>query len=408
MNFGDKVRLGIVRAADRIRRGTVSVLSGIVFRRFSGDPDSVRRIVIFRIGNVGDVAAATPVLAAIRRRFPNAYICLLTSPGAKGAPGAAEMIQPGSLVDSLLVYYKSDIATWEGRKRLLRQLRNEGFEMFIELSNILSPFRQVLQSMALARMAGCHYAVGLRLAGCSWFPRTQALHVPFLREPDRLWETVGPVLGLGPNESVPLPVSDADRAHVGGLLEQKGLTAKESLVVMHVGAKRAANRWFEERYAAVADWLQRERGLRVVFTGALSDVDQVERVLRQMRSEAIPVCGQLSLLQTAALLERAVLYVGNDTGPMHIAAAMGTPAVAIFSARDYPRQWYPYGEQHFVIRRDVPCSPCFLDECDRGLICLERIQVNDVIQAIQAQLVKSGAARMQAAAGSREVNCASE
>ncbi len=71
---------------------------------------------------------------------------------------------------------------------------------------------------------------------------------------------------------------------------------------------------------------------------------------------------------------------------MHIAAAMGTPVVAIFSARDFPQQWYPQGDGHIVLRRDVPCSPCFRDVCDRGLTCLDLIQIDDVRNAVQLQL----------------------
>jgi len=384
----DSARLGLVNAINSVRQGLLAAMHALLFRQFRGQRDSVSRILIFRIGNVGDVVAATPVLSGIRQRFPKAHICLLTSPGAPGSPGAAELIRPGSMVDSLIVYHKSDIANWESRKRLVHRIRRERFELFVELSNILAPFRQVAQSMAVARLAGCRYAVGLLVAESRWFPRTQALHVPFPQESQRLWNSVGPDLDLSPNGPGRLPVTDADKARVRTLLQKKGLRQAERIVVMHIGAKRSANRWFEDRYAAVADWVQANSGNRVVFTGASSDHEQIEHVLRHMRTEPIVACGQLSLLETAALLEQASLYVGNDTGPMHIAAAMETPAVAIFSARDFPNQWYPHGNQHLVIRRDVPCSPCFKDECDRGLICLDRIQVDDVIQAIQLQLSK--------------------
>jgi len=221
-----------------------------------------------------------------------------------------------------------------------------------------------------------------------WFPRTQALHVPFQQESDRLFDTLIQVPDLKPNQAERLPASPADHSFVRELLERNGISANDRTMVMHVGAKRSANCWFEDRYAAVADWIQTRCGIRVVLTGAPSDRERIDQVRLHMRSEPAIVCGQLDLLQMAALLERACLYVGNDTGPMHMAAAMGTPVVAIFSARDFPRQWYPHGSRHIVLRRDVPCSPCFKDVCDRGLVCLDLIQVEDVLRSVQIQLAR--------------------
>ena len=145
----DKVKLLVVSAVDQVFSFLVESLRSILFgfRRLPANDNQIERILIFRIGNVGDVAAAVPTLDAIRRRFPNAQISLLTSPGMAGAPGAKELLVPGSVVDSLIVYHNTDIATWTGRRRLIRRIREDRFDLFIELSNILAPFRQVMQSM---------------------------------------------------------------------------------------------------------------------------------------------------------------------------------------------------------------------------------------------------------------------
>ena len=391
----DSGRLAVVGAINGARDLLVETLRRLAFRRLPppGDEAPIRRILAFRIGNVGDIVAATPTLGAIRRRFPQAYISLLTSPGIQGALGARELIPPGSLVDALIIYHKSDIATWAGRKRLLHTLRSGHFDLFIELSNILAPFRQVMQSMMLARLAGCRYAAGFQVAATRWFPRTQALYVPFQHESDRLLHTLRQVPDLPQNLAQRLPASPADRSFVRELLQRNGISANDRMIVMHVSAKRSTNCWFEDRYAAVADWIQTSRGIRVVLTGAPPDRERIDQVRLHMRSQPVIVCGQLDLLQMAALLEQACLYVGNDTGPMHMAAAMGTPVVAIFSARDFPHQWYPYGSRHIVLRRDVPCSPCFKEVCDRGLVCLDLIQVDDVQRSIQLQLDRGRPAR---------------
>jgi len=384
----ERAKLGVLAIRGRAIRLVVETLCRLMFRKLdlSRDEGSIRRILILRNGSVGDIVAAIPTLDAIRRRFPHAHICLLTSPGTKGAPGAQELIRPGSLVDSLMVYYHSDIASWQARKRLALRARRGQFDLYIEIPDVLSPFPRTMQSMMLARVAGCRYAIGFQVAGSRRFSRTQALHGPFERESDRLFNNVSRALDLERSGSVRLPVSRAEHDFVRELLAQKGLSAEDGIVVLHVGGKRLANCWFEERYAAVADWIQTSCRMRTVFTGVASERERIDRVRLHMRTEPIIVCGELNLLQTAALLEKATLYLGNDTGPMHLAAAMGTPVVAIFSARDFPRQWYPQGAGHVVLRRDVPCSPCFQDVCDRGLTCLDLIQIDDVRNAVQLQL----------------------
>ena len=117
-----------------------------------------------------------------------------------------------------------------------------------------------------------------------------------------------------------------------------------------------------------------------------------------MRSEPIVVCGELTLVELCALLAMSCLYIGNDTGPMHIAAAVGTPTVSIFSARDFTEQWYPSGEHHVVIREDVPCSPCFKEECDIGLAFLDRVSTDRVLRAVDTQLSRLQAAPVRTAA----------
>jgi len=393
-NWRESGKLRAVATLDAAVAMVVEVLRRLLFKPLAPRPDQdPGRILVFRIGNVGDVVAATPVLSAIRLRFPKAHIALLTSPGMPGALGAQELIRPGSLVDSLIVYHNPDISTWTGRWRLIQRIRSQRFELFIELSNIVAPFRQVMQSMLLARLAGCRHAIGFQVAPSRRFPRVQALHIPFPRESERLFRDIAPSLDLPHSGSGRLAIDAGDHREVSQLLERKGVSAADRVVVVHVSAKRPANRWFADRFAAVADSIQIRHGMRVVFTGAPAEQELIQQVQGYMRTPSLSLCGELGLLQTAALLERASLYLGNDTGPMHIAAVMGTPIVAIFSARDFPLQWYPHGNGHVVLRQDVPCSPCFKNVCDVGLTCLDRIGTDEVLNAVEQQLARDHTAR---------------
>lgn len=388
----DRSALALIRLVDGAFAAPATLLQRLLFRRLRlpHNETELRRILVFRIGAVGDVAAAVPVLHAIRRRFPHAHITLLTSPGRKGAPGAPDLIGPGDIVNELLVYHTADIATWAGRRALLGRVRQGRFDLFVEMSNIIAPFRQILQSIFLARLAGCRYAAGIQAAPTRIFPRTQALHILFPNESGRLLQTLSRPLDLQCQGSARLAVSGRERAAVRRVLHEHGLSAEDRFVVMHAGAKRPSNRWYEDRFAAVADAIQIRYGIRVVLTGSRDDLELIGRVCRAMRTRPTVVAGQLALLEVAALMEQACLYIGNDTGPMHLAAAMDTPVVAVFGARDFPGQWNPQGPGHIVLRRDVPCSPCFLDVCDRGLPCLDGISVDDVLAAVERQFSQRG------------------
>jgi ADP-heptose:LPS heptosyltransferase len=372
------------------RRGTRILLYLLQRALFVSMPrqaleNPIQRIVVYRIGNIGDILVTLPALNAIRKRFPDAHITLLTSPGKKGAPGAEQILPLGKWFDELFVYFSSDVQSWNGRLQLLRRLREGKFDLFIQLPNQQSRLRDEVRNMTFARLAGCRYAVGFEVSQRALFLREQALHVPQIRESLRIYRSVASQLLLDSYEDVVLPISDAPRRQVADLLLMAGVPENESFVVIHAGAKRHTNQWPLERYARVADEIIRRWGTRVVLTGSAAELPAVERVAELMREKPMVFC-QLDLPQMAALLKRCSLYVGNDTGPMHIAASVGTPTVSVFSARDFPERWRPCGHGHIVLRRDVPCSPCFKEICDRDLVCLKAIEAKDVLAAVESQL----------------------
>jgi len=355
----------------------------------------IERILIFRVGNIGDILVTMPLLSALRRRFPRAYICLLTSPGQAGAPGAKDLITSLDWVDEILTYNAADLGSWGRRKALLRRLHTDHFDLFIELSQALTPLSRALRNFALAKLIGVRSVVGVRMRHQTIFARAQALHRSWKSEADELYDILASELHLEWPDQVLLPVLDEDRCLIARRLAEFGIAADMPFVTMHVGAKRSTNRWFPERFAQVADFLQQACGLPVILTGSMSDRAVVAEVSSRMKPPVRTLVGETTLLQTAALLERSVLYVGNDTGPMHLAAAVGTPTVSIFSARDYPALWFPLGGNHVVLRRDAPCSPCFKETCDRDLLCLAQITTSDVLDAAKRQLVGHGILRLE-------------
>ena len=306
------------------------------------------------------------------------------------------MLAPGPWFDSLIEYHRPDIATWKGRAKLIERMAGQDFDLFVNLSNVIAPVSQVFRDMLFARLVGCRFSAGFVPGDIRFFHRAQALHLPRRRESQRLYDSISKPLNLPPPGSTSLPYSREDQALVTQELQNLGILRGSAFVVMHVGAKRQTNRWFPDRFSAVADRLQEGYRLPVLLTGSGADRELIAETVRQMRTAPAVLARELTLPQLAAVMDHAVLYVGNDTGPMHIAAAMGTPTVSIFSARDLPERWYPNGDSHFVIREDVPCSPCFKEICDRGLVCLDRVTVDSVLRGVDFQLANPAQARKHA------------
>jgi ADP-heptose:LPS heptosyltransferase len=196
----------------------------------------------------------------------------------------------------------------------------------------------------------------------------------------------GGVISAAPGPAdhrLPLTAAHRERAAV-----RLAATNGSRLVAFAPGSKMPAKMWPLDRFAAAGSaLLARYPDIRlVVLGGGAEEQQQAERLTAAWGARSVNLVG-LSIWDTAAVLERCSLYVGNDTGTMHLAASVGVPCVAIFSARDNPGRWEPAGAGHTVLRRDVPCAGCVLADCvEHQKICLTSIAVDEVVAAAVARL----------------------
>src|SRR5439155_1966739 len=178
-----------------------------------------------------------------------------------------------------------------------------------------------------------------------------------------------------------LNLGTAEQSEIEHWLSELGSDAGRSWVGFGPGSKMPAKRWPIDRFAEVgANLIERFNIWPVVFGGA-EDNAEGARLLKSWGC-GYNAAGRLSVRASAAGLKRCLFYVGNDTGTMHLLAAVGTKCVAIFSARDWPGRWHPYGPGHRVLRSSIECEGCGLVECiERRNECLQRITVSQVLQA---------------------------
>ncbi len=349
-------------------------------------PESVRSILVMRLYFLGDVVLATPVLEALKRRFPNARLTVLIK------KRAADVLVANPNVDEVVLYddvpdYHMPRCQW----RLARRLRLERFDLAVDLSgNLLSSW--------LLWAADPGYRVGFNHAG---FPRVLDYRIPYISEGSVVEHLLSAIAPLGATAE-PTPriyLTDEEREDVGRLLEREGIGRDEPFAVLAPGANWEYRRWPAERHAALARLLKSKDGMRSILTGGDEDEDLCAEIATASGGSGLSLAGRLDVRGLAATVERAVLFVGSDSGPMHIAAAVGTPVVGLFGPNT-PDRFAPRGSTSRVIRHEYPCSPCDQKICVRpDDSCMAAITVDEVLEAARELL---RAAKPGAAGGGRD------
>ncbi len=155
---------------------------------------------------------------------------------------------------------------------------------------------------------------------------------------------------------------------------------RSRIVAVAPGGKRPSRRWARQRFESVLGGLLEQKDVFPVLFGGEEDRMIADEIL-QVVGRGMNTCGELSIREAAALLSSCGSYFGNDTGTMHLAAAVGTPCVAVFSAADRNGQWEPFGTGHTFFRKSVECEGCRIDVCDKSNLCLELIETEEVLNA---------------------------
>jgi lipopolysaccharide heptosyltransferase II len=179
-----------------------------------------------------------------------------------------------------------------------------------------------------------------------------------------------------------VPVTSEDHQRVRVLLERHGIDGSRPLVAVNPVALWETKLWRNDRFARLAEHLIKEKGATVVFTGGPADKPVNDAIRAMMTVPAVNLAGQTSIKMLAALYCRSAMLITTDTGPMHLAAALGTPVVALFGPTA-PWRTGPFGEGHRIVRTAAACSPCFKRRCDeRQCCCMHNITVEMVIDAV--------------------------
>lgn len=342
----------------------------------------IERIAVVRALQLGDLLVAVPAFRALRSCFPDAEITLI------GLPWASWFVQRFSIHVDRFVEFPG----WPGileagydaqrTDAFLQEQRSYEYDLAIQMHGSGEVTNGFLLALGARRSAG--FYTGKPPDGL-WPAALYPVDLPEVLRLLRLAELFGAV---NPDPSLEFPMTDEDGAELETLLPERH-PGTGPRVGLHPGASAPSRRWPPERFAEVAFRLQERHEAQIVLTGGPGEEAIAAKVAEMIPAPVTNLAGRTSLGGMAALLRELNLFITNDTGPSHIANAVGTPSVTIFGPAD-ARRWSPLDtERHKVVRRPVACSPCPHRECPIDHRCLLGIGVEHVFSVAEEQLLRA-------------------
>ncbi|PIQ82629.1 MAG: hypothetical protein COV76_02585 [Candidatus Omnitrophica bacterium CG11_big_fil_rev_8_21_14_0_20_64_10] len=332
------------------------------------------RLLIVRTDRIGDLILSTPVFRTLRAQFPGAYLAAMIRPEHR------ELVDGNPDLNAVIPYDKSGSEkSWIGTVRFAQRLKRDRFDAAVILH---STNRTVLATWlaGIPRRIGYARRLGRLLTDPIPYVKRFGLRHELEYNLDLLAR-----LGVTRRERIlTVPVPPAREAEAGRWLKERGIAPGERFVVLHPGASCPSKRWPAERFAETADRLARDFKVRVLLLTGPDGLADGRAVAARVSAPLIEALGGFSLGQTAAVLKRAACLVSNDSGPVHLASAVGTPVVSIFGRWGgglSPARWGPTGPESRVLHRDVGCRPCLAHRCPIGFVCLSAISVEEVLTA---------------------------
>ncbi len=333
-----------------------------------------------KLGAVGDVVHTLPSLRSLRKAFPEAFIAWIVEEKSK------DVIIGNPDLDEVIVFERKKIQ--RGFKSLkgigssirdisdvLKRLRGYSFDIAID-------FQTLFKSGLITYLSGAPKRIGFdkwrEFNRLFTNKRVKSVKEHVVDKYLELVEATGVSIDPSP---VKIEYSAEDAFYIKGFIDREGLILKR-WVALNPGASWPSKLWGGDRYAFVCDKLA-DAGIPVVIIWGPGEEGLVAGILERVKVRPI-VAPKTSIKQLACLLESAGLYVGGDTGPLHMAVAMGTQVVGIYGPSD-PERNGPYGEGHRVLQADIECASCWKRVCS-SMECMERVSVDDVAKAVISKI----------------------
>lgn len=351
-----------------------------------------QKILIIRLSAIGDVVRTLPALRALRSKYPSAYIAWIVEESAQ------DLLQGHPDLNHLFVFKRKKLAKdiftlnkflnpFKEVLDFIREIRREHFDLVLD-------FHGILKSGVIGFLSGAPLRVG--------FSRNYSKEFNYLfnnyyvnLETDavsRIERNLNFIRFLGVDcdgQEPIIPITNEDKYYIDNFFKEKGLCNHIPLIAVHPGTskKTTYKRWNILYYANVADKLIDKLQAKIIWTWGPGELETAEAIVKRMNHESIIACKTENLRQLAEIFCRCNLFLGSDSGPMHIASFVKTPVVAIYGPTD-PVVNAPYDKNpHIMLRKDLPCSPCRNRNC-KNLQCMNMVKPDEVFGAV-CELLKA-------------------
>jgi len=328
----------------------------------------MQNILIIKLRYIGDVLLATPAVRAIKAAQPDVRVTMMVNRGTE------DVLSGNPDLDEIVVLDKGSLAAqWQ----LIARLRRRRFDTVIDLTD-------GDRSAFLSWISGAPVRIGFndehRWRGKCYTEVVQP--VPGVRHRiDRDLDALKPMGIQVGSKSPQLRLTPEEEKSADQLLDQLGVQRSQPMVILQPGARYWFKAWPPERFAELADRLTSQYGCQVLIGGSHQDIDLAQQIRQMAKNTPIIMAGRTSIKQFAAIAQKSALFVGSDSGAMHVATAVGTPVVALFGPSN-PAEWGPRGGVIEVIYKGLDCRTCFHPTCRRGeQNCMKLIAVDEVMSA---------------------------
>ena len=334
-----------------------------------------KRILVVKLDHLGDVLLATPVFSNLRQAYPNAELHALTGAWSR------VVLERHPDVDKVLKYNSptfsrtAEPASLKQTFQLYQALRHEKYDLIVELR---SDWRIVC--FALLRVTSQRLdRAALQVANKLGAPQFTGTH-----ETTRNLDVLDRAGIPTPIQTTTFSVVTEDEKWAVDFLETLHINRERPLIAIHPGSPIPIKRWMPERYAELSDWLVARKRAQILFVGVKDEIPIITEIQGLMRAETNNIAGKTNLTQLASILQICSVFIGNDSGPMHLAAAVGTRTIGLYGPGD-PTRFGPVGAMCQTVRGKTDCPPCPETTCRFGEDgCMSKIQVADVIQTLEA------------------------
>ncbi len=335
--------------------------------------DNSFRFLVVSTTGIGDTLWGTPAIRALRETFAQSYIGVLTN------PSGFEILKENPDIDDIFIF-RREAKGYFLLPGLLKELKKKNIDtvfVFHASDRIIWPICFFTGATEIIGIDGQNKGLDFILSR-ALAPQDDIHGI------EKRLEIVREVKAYARHLKISFYLTNKERTTAGSFLENNGINKDELLIGLHPGAQKPFKCWPSKKFIALGRILTEKLCCRIIVTGNAKERMLVDEVASGIRG-AIHAAGKLSLRETAAVIEKMHVFITNDTGPMHIAFALGTPTIALFSPTD-PRLCGPYNaESSAVIAKPTVCSPCIGKNCQKSF-CMEQITVGEVLEKAESLL----------------------